>query len=784
MSEDHPPEESLSEIAQSSVRHAVTRGRKRRALPPQQNGSVRLAVDDTRPTDRSAAPLYPVPYHKRRKTSLIPHADAHSDDDSNDEWEEHVHIDEQLVRAAAAASLKNASSAMANPSAVAPPTTTAEPQPQPQQRQQLTDQQLRRLQRKLAAENRKSRQRVHTIHLLLLIAHMLRQDIAADNHLVRALALSIMPPDTWLTPEKGALKQQLATFALWTRLHFHTSVFVTQNGPHRPHNSFKRPCNAAERLIACIQRCKGDIIDVATLACALVRAHGLRCRLVLALQLVPTRARTSNKEQQLSVRRQLVQASVKDLSESCLFAWIEVWCNQQNTWIVVDVYGGQVSERFSGQVIEHSLQRIPSYGHNVMQSYNVQHTPSKATSTPRRSRRAKKQDNAQEDAPVRHLKQDCFAHVVAVEKGLLRDVSRRYVRNWLQQVEACRASGKLFENVLNNLQASCCSDSDEALQHESQEFESLTAEEKVPTTLTAVQKHPRYVLERHIKRYEVIWPKQPIVGYIKDEPIFLRANVRLLHTKDRWIREMRQVKAGSKPMKSVKSKNGMDSQVHLFGGWQTQALAIPPCKDGKVPRGQHGNVDLWTPDHLPVGAVHINIPHARVAATKVGVDFAPAMTGFDVRGGRSVPRIEGVVIAVENADLVRDAAREVARMARERAEKREREEALVRWAKLLRAVKAGQRVKKEYGGFDNGGTYESEQKRQGALKAALEKNGVTGLHFDTGTGKQEERTTTNGKLKMNKKNHEHDFDEPRHVEEDTWVKTCRICELEVRFEKL
>ena len=44
------------------------------------------------------------------------------------------------------------------------------------------------------------------------------------------------------------------------------------------------------------------------------------------------------------------------------------------------------------------------------------------------------------------------------------------------------------------------------------------------------------------------------------------------------------------------------------------------------------------------GTVHLQMPRLGPICKKLGIDYAPAMTGFDIRGGRSVPVIEGVVI--------------------------------------------------------------------------------------------------------------------------------------------
>jgi xeroderma pigmentosum group C-complementing protein len=59
--------------------------------------------------------------------------------------------------------------------------------------------------------------------------------------------------------------------------------------------------------------------------------------------------------------------------------------------------------------------------------------------------------------------------------------------------------------------------------------------------------------------------------------------------------------------------------------------------------------------------VHLPQPYLANACKRLGVDYAPALTGFDVRGGRSVPRIQGVVVCTEHADAVLQAAAQMQR---------------------------------------------------------------------------------------------------------------------------
>lgn len=45
--------------------------------------------------------------------------------------------------------------------------------------------------------------------------------------------------------------------------------------------------------------------------------------------------------------------------------------------------------------------------------------------------------------------------------------------------------------------------------------------------------------------------------------------------------------------------------LDLFGIWQTTDYVPPEAKDGKVPRNEYGNVDLFMDKMLPKGCVHI-----------------------------------------------------------------------------------------------------------------------------------------------------------------------------------
>jgi xeroderma pigmentosum group C-complementing protein len=181
-----------------------------------------------------------------------------------------------------------------------------------------------------------------------------------------------------------------------------------------------------------------------------------------------------------------------------------------------------------------------------------------------------------------------------------------------------------------------------------------------------------------------------------------------LHTADKWLSlEGRVIKEGEEPLKMVKSRSrpgksairflndddadenvvgqsnksgstftSAPDMVGLYGLWQTKVYVPPDIVNGVIPKNKYGNFELFLPSMLPKGASHvteamgleyaimnrmmdtlsaavlqeIRQPSLKRVARKIGIDFAEAVTGFDVRCGRSVPRIEGVVVTSENVN--------------------------------------------------------------------------------------------------------------------------------------
>lgn len=83
----------------------------------------------------------------------------------------------------------------------------------------------------------------------------------------------------------------------------------------------------------------------------------------------------------------------------------------------------------------------------------------------------------------------------------------------------------------------------------------------------------------------------------------------------------------------------------LYGHWQTEPWEPPAAEGGRVPRNERGNVEAPPfAKALPRGTRHVVVPGAAPVCRQLGVDFAPALVGFEPQGGRMVPRFEGIVV--------------------------------------------------------------------------------------------------------------------------------------------
>lgn len=327
-------------------------------------------------------------------------------------------------------------------------------------------------------------------------------------------------------------------------------------------------------------------------------------------------------------------------------------------------------------------------------------------------------------------------YVVAFAGRGAKDVTRRYCAKWymiashrvdstwwdtvlrpLKELESratggtCRLSNKSGMGVKKEEHASF---SATRTSLEDMELETKALTEPLPTNQQAYRSHHLYALERWLTKYQILHPKGPILGFCSGHPVYPRACVQMLHTKERWLREGLQLKVDELPVKVLKrslklnkgkvpgdedDENdcvGPGGTINLYGKWQTEPLCLLPAENGIVPKNERGQVDLWSEKCLPPGTVHLGFPRIFAVAKKLEIDYAPAMVGFEFRNGRSFPLYDGIVVCSEFKDTILEAyAEEEERRGAEERRKNEAQ-AISRWYQLLSSIVTRQRLNNRY----------------------------------------------------------------------------------------
>lgn len=121
---------------------------------------------------------------------------------------------------------------------------------------------------------------------------------------------------------------------------------------------------------------------------------------------------------------------------------------------------------------------------------------------------------------------------------------------------------------------------------EDAEFLRRAETEGMPKNVADFKGHPVYVLERHLRRNEVLWPRREVgkvtvgVGERKKlEGVFRRRDVHFCRTGEGWYRRGRDVRVGMEPLKYAPPRTrlereeaegeGVDEGVDgVGGGWR------------------------------------------------------------------------------------------------------------------------------------------------------------------------------------------------------------------------
>ncbi|XP_060184208.1 DNA repair protein RAD4 isoform X2 [Lycium barbarum] len=206
-------------------------------------------------------------------------------------------------------------------------------------------------------------------------------------------------------------------------------------------------------------------------------------------------------------------------------------------------------------------------------------------------------------------------YVVAFAGNGAKDVTRRYCTKWYK-IKSERVNPIWWDAVLaplKELESVATSDVVQFAQGatrsslEDMELETRALTEPLPTNQQAYRNHHLYIIERWLNKYQILYPKGPVLGFCSGHPVYPRSCVKTLQRKERWLREGLQVKANEIPAKvlkrSGKQNKGQDAEdddcgegdcggtLALYGQWQTEPLFLPHAVNGMVPK--EVTVGMW-----------------------------------------------------------------------------------------------------------------------------------------------------------------------------------------------
>lgn len=325
---------------------------------------------------------------------------------------------------------------------------------------------------------------------------------------------------------------------------------------------------------------------------------------------------------------------------------------------------------------------------------------------------------------------NCMSYVVAFEAdGTARDVTRRYAKAYTAKTRRLRVESAMEDGerwwrmTMKYYTRRRPTDLD---QIEDNELSATALREPMPRNVADFKDHPVYALERHLRRHEVLVPGAKPAGTIAAgnkgslERIYRREDVRVARSRDKWYRLGRQVRPMEVPVKFVARRAnakvggyvddgyGGDEReaagTPLFTMEQTDLYKAPPVRDGRVPKNKFGNIDLYVPSMVPEGGVHVADvdvqEYERLAARAafiLGIDYAPALVGFQFKGRQGTAVLNGIVVARDHEDAVRAVMDGLMDAEAEREAERRAGRALRMWKRFLVGLQIRERI---YAGVD------------------------------------------------------------------------------------
>lgn len=559
---------------------------------------------------------------------------------------------------------------------------------------------------------------LHETHVLLLLATQLQWNALCQSPILCGLVLSLTSAHSSTFDFSVELSRQPLAYGLellvrWFHEHFRVSMAASDDDEDE-HSALLTEA----RLLQVFFARTGRDYELAVLFTALCRALRLHCRHACALDALSAQhtrafeasaAATVSPATSSSRRRKRARTQSSPLPRSrndadddsaaaatapSFWVWTEVFDTRRRAWVHVDAV-----RKLVGQ--PHEVESLRGKGAPLSYVVSVSARERVVDVTPRYVSKWSK----------------TLGHRLAHE--WMGETLRALNADALRRHAATRAAPVAYEPL-------DVEDETQVLAAEQAALQAMTESEAMPTSLEGFKKHHLYCLERHLGRFECIHPRKA-VGLFKGQAVYLRSHIHVTRSQYQWRRLGREVCEAERETpakwyvrgKQQTAANGQDDGDNsddddagptnsssndrraMFGEWQTRAYVAPAVVDGVVPKTEFGNVEVWSEAHVPRHGVHVRLPRIDKVARELGIDYAPALVGFEVKNDRNVPVIDGIVVAQTALELLLDAHAHVQQRTIEHAIEKNQSLVVKRWERLVKRLLLRQRLEDDYGAVNS-----------------------------------------------------------------------------------
>eukprot|EP01130_Rhizamoeba_saxonica_P012080 TRINITY_DN5058_c0_g1_i3.p1 TRINITY_DN5058_c0_g1~~TRINITY_DN5058_c0_g1_i3.p1 ORF type:complete len:659 (-),score=131.40 TRINITY_DN5058_c0_g1_i3:58-2034(-) len=558
----------------------------------------------------------------------------------------------------------------------------------------------------------KKQQGLHKFHLLCNIYHGFICSSLGDNEIIQLSINSMLPKNL---KENRSMDDDISFMTLINDSNsWIMDIFQIVDTPLREDETATNKVNMEDdvyHLLSVINGMTGTQKELVIVFVALLRSLNISTRYVWNIdKLIPHTIRKSTAK-----KRKLSKRKKQNIAFEYVPNWIEVFNPIKKRWMSIDILNQITDQPKSISKCNTKLAYIFAF-------------------------------------------QGC--HTVA-------DVTRRYVLRWSNSEKLRVKDKEWIDSTIDVLSYPMDIDRDTA---EKEEFSNMRQNEPIPTNQADFKKHPIFVLEKSLLKYQVIHPDAKPCSMFKKFPVYKRSDVCQISTKTKWVEKGKQVKEGEIPFKQLPKKKIMtkkrrkslldraaddgDNFIELsdfYGEWQVEPYNPGKIVDGKIPKNEHGNIYYFNPQMMPEGGAFLELENLGRIANKLKIDYARAVVGWN-RTFFNKPVFGGYVVSKENVDVLTAAWNETMAKKNMDYEITRAAQVMSKWFILTKKLLTKDRLEKEY----------------------------ASPNTKTNTGEQSPKISPQKKSSTC----QHDFiEEPIDEDQFLWKKTCTMCQFSLNFEK-